>query len=74
VTSFIAFMGTFAAIIELPTVGVAAHRVEGGPLVPALGAADAVVLINPGYLAAHPLGDLANLSPSRQRKEPRKRA
>src|SRR5262245_49688108 len=48
--------------VELPTAGIAAHRIKGRPLVPALAAAYAVVLIDLGYFATHPLGDLPELA------------
>jgi hypothetical protein len=41
---------------------VAAHRVECRALVPALGAADAVVLVDLDDLAAHALGNLAQFA------------
>ena len=48
--------------VELPLGSVPAQRVEGWALFPALGAADAVVLVDVDDLAAHAAGDLAQLA------------
>ena len=47
--------------IELPSAGVAAQRIECRPLVAALGAADAVILVDLDDLAAHASRDLPKL-------------
>src|ERR1700730_8870215 len=47
--------------IEFALCGISAERVEGRALIPALGAADAMVLIDFDDLAAHPVGNLAQL-------------
>jgi hypothetical protein len=48
--------------VELPPGGIAAQRIERGPSIPALGAADPVVLVDLDHLAAHAGGDLAQLA------------
>ena len=45
--------------VKLALGGVSAKRVEARALVTALGAADAVILVDLGDLAAHAAGDLA---------------
>src|SRR5262245_32919163 len=48
--------------VEFPTRGITAQLVERRPLVASPGAADAMILVDPDDLAAHPTRDLAQLA------------
>jgi hypothetical protein len=45
--------------IELPLGGIPAQRIEGGAPISALGAADAVILVNPADFPSHAAGNVA---------------
>jgi hypothetical protein len=48
--------------VKFPTRGITAQLVERRPLVASPGAADAMILVDPDDLAAHPTRDLAQLA------------